>query len=217
MASEHDQQKEPQGVVNAPEQVADPSRRRFARAGVVAAPVIMTLASRPALGYYNCSLSGVLSGNLSNPNQNYVCAGKTPGFWGGGNFFGKPGQSAVKPSSRYGSAYGKKNWPAPIVPTTPFHSIFPQCTNLYGNHTFIEVICMNGTEDPFQLGQHAAAAYLNTLCAEQGLFGFTMDNWGMTRTQLLDLWSNNCAGVQSRLDLKTLLQQWNSEDGSHYT
>ena len=61
------------------------SRRRFGKAGL-AAPVIMTLASRPVWGSGTgkCSLSGdIMSGNVSR-HDDYDCTtgyGCTPGFW----------------------------------------------------------------------------------------------------------------------------------------
>lgn len=47
-------------------------RRKFAKAGVIA-PVLMTFSSRPA--WAACTLSGVMSGNLSNQGSGEVCAG----------------------------------------------------------------------------------------------------------------------------------------------
>lgn len=63
---------------------ADLSRRKFTKAGLVAAPVIMTLTSRPVLGGGSYggggyggkgknTLSGCLSGNLSKPDDKCVC------------------------------------------------------------------------------------------------------------------------------------------------
>jgi len=59
------------------------SRRRFGKAGL-AAPVMMTLASRPVWGTSQlCSLSGdIFSGNIS--DHDHTCSegfGCTPGFW----------------------------------------------------------------------------------------------------------------------------------------
>ncbi|MBE0469755.1 MAG: hypothetical protein IBX55_09650 [Methyloprofundus sp.] len=62
-----------------PTQGVNVKRRSFAKAGI-AAPVIMTLASRPVLGA-QC-LSNMMSGNLSDPNRgNYCWGGMSPGFW----------------------------------------------------------------------------------------------------------------------------------------
>src|ERR1700720_1142661 len=59
-------------------------RRRILRAGISAAPVVMTVASRPVLGgpAFCQSPSATLSGNLSNPGAGGgICAGRTPGYW----------------------------------------------------------------------------------------------------------------------------------------
>lgn len=64
-------------------QTVDRSRRSFAKVGAVA-PVIMTLTSKTALGsVYQCSISGVHSGNTSSHSSNTsVCGvGISPGGW----------------------------------------------------------------------------------------------------------------------------------------
>lgn len=66
-------------------QTVDKSRRSFAKVGVVA-PVIMTLTSKTALGsVYQCSISGVQSGNTSShasaPADCSAGAGFSPGGW----------------------------------------------------------------------------------------------------------------------------------------
>jgi len=61
------------------ENKVDGKRRSFAKAGI-AAPVIMTLASRPVFGA-QC-LSNIMSGNLSNPGSGSCVLGNSPGGWG---------------------------------------------------------------------------------------------------------------------------------------
>ncbi|QPK63300.1 hypothetical protein IVG45_21270 [Methylomonas sp. LL1] len=60
----------------------DKSRRSFSKAGVVA-PVIMTLTSKTALGgVYQCTISGIQSGNQSSHPGDYDCGvGFSPGGW----------------------------------------------------------------------------------------------------------------------------------------
>ncbi len=58
---------------------ADQSRRSFSRRLGVTAPVLMTLASRPAFGG-NC-LSNMLSGNLSDPDRGECGPGWGPSSW----------------------------------------------------------------------------------------------------------------------------------------
>ena len=57
----------------------DRSRRRLAGAGL-SASVLMTLSSRSALANH-CSVSGMLSGNMSKPDADLACRGLTPGYW----------------------------------------------------------------------------------------------------------------------------------------
>ncbi len=54
-------------------------RRRFLKGSLASAPIILTLASRPALANH-CSISGMMSGNLSKPHE-VECQGLSPGYW----------------------------------------------------------------------------------------------------------------------------------------
>lgn len=202
--NEHGQQDQSQDnvPVTAPEKGTDQSRRQFTRASLIAAPVIMTLASRPALGYYNCTLSGLLSGNLSNTSTG-TCFGRSPGFWKGGTFFAE-GKKASR--TQYGTAYrNKENWPAPALPTTLFHSIF--AGSKFGGATLIQVMDMDGSQDPFQMGFQTVAAYLNALEA-WGLqrFGLNQENWGMSPDTVITLYNNNYGNTAA---LAALFDAWN--------
>jgi hypothetical protein len=64
------------------------ARRRVLAGGLASAPMILTLASRPAfaggggwVGGKNCGPSTLLSGNLSNNNEPQGCEGETPSYW----------------------------------------------------------------------------------------------------------------------------------------
>lgn len=61
------------------EEVRREARRRVLTGGVVGAPFILTLTSRPALATY-CSPSAIGSGNLSRAAQ-VVCSGLAPEWW----------------------------------------------------------------------------------------------------------------------------------------
>lgn len=58
----------------------EPARRRFLKGAAASAPVILTLTARPAWAV-NCTLSGQLSGNLSNPLDQCGGEGCSPGYW----------------------------------------------------------------------------------------------------------------------------------------
>jgi hypothetical protein len=57
------------------------SRRKLIT-GLAATPVIMTLASRPALARNFCSISGWGSVHPSGRPEGQICLGRSPGFWG---------------------------------------------------------------------------------------------------------------------------------------
>ena len=62
-----------------PARVKRDARRRILTGGLVGAPVIMTLASRPAVANH-CTISGMMSGNTSKVHD-VDCRGFTPGGW----------------------------------------------------------------------------------------------------------------------------------------
>ncbi len=162
------------------------SRRRFLKGAGIAAPaVIMTVSSRPVLARH-CTVSGTLSGNLSNPDDDHYCAGHTPGHW-----LNHPDE-----------------WPAPYTPGkckktkggsglcssfedgTPFHAGFANSDgqagffggNLYGGASMWEVLALNGKLDGYQLGAHAVAALLNAAHFGDEIFGYT-------EGQIIDMWN----------------------------
>lgn len=58
------------------------ARRRFAKVGLGASGVIMTLVSQPGMAANVCTPpSGFLSGAWASQNPNSVCFGRSPGYW----------------------------------------------------------------------------------------------------------------------------------------
>jgi hypothetical protein len=57
-----------------------PTRRRFLQGGLAAAPVLMTLVSRPVLAQQCATPSGFISGNASRPGEQ-ACTGHGPDWW----------------------------------------------------------------------------------------------------------------------------------------
>lgn len=58
------------------------ARRRFAKAGLGASGVIITLASQPGMAANVCAPpSGFLSGAWASQNPNSACFGRSPGYW----------------------------------------------------------------------------------------------------------------------------------------
>lgn len=130
--------------------VCDVGRRRILRAGISAAPVVMTVASRPVLATTNppgiCeSPSGFISANLSRPAGS-LCAGRTPGYWKQSQHFGS-WKSPYVPTG--GSATLFKTWFSPDLPSASLTFLCvlePQCS---------------GSGPPYDVARHIVAAALN--------------------------------------------------------
>jgi len=127
------------------------SRRRLLQSGLAAAPVLLTLVSRPVLGQTCTTMSGHVSGNMSRPGGATIsCTGLTPGFW--------------KQEQHFSS------WPSPCIPktvtvaggatrqATKFHPTF--AGSQFGAKTMLEVLDPT-TADTAGLGRHIVAALLN--------------------------------------------------------
>ena len=170
---------------------ADLSRRKFAKAGLVAAPVIMTLASRPAMGNFGgssggkCTLSGMLSGNLSKPDDGGVCHGCTPGYW----------KTHQEQWGQTGCAPGKIDWVYDYDKTKPkiiwgdydathFDYVFGAGSD-HDGESCMNVLWMAGHEDKYQLGAHAFAAYCNSK---------TDLNYGVSDSEVIDKYQKAMAG-----------------------
>lgn len=165
-------------------ELVDPSRRSFTKVGAIATSgVLLSLASRPVLAA-QCSISGMQSGNTSNPNQ-VVCQGCTPGFWL--NPVGCAMWSPYTPGNctQQGGNGSCKTWDSN---GTKFHSVFSG--SLFGTKTMAEVIQLMGTGDPYQLGAHACASLLNAL---------HLQNFGYSATDIITMWSTYYATQPEKL------------------
>ena len=146
-------------------QSVDQGRRRFAKAGV-AAPVLMSVFSRPVWSF-ECTISGLNSGNVSDhPHDDCEGVGCTPGFWAQNlSAWGctglSPGECADGSSA---SGSGCKEWS--MEGATSFQSVFgfppPEvgATSLLGVMLNHEVL---GSEGTYYF--HLIAALLNSLCS----------------------------------------------------
>jgi hypothetical protein len=143
-------------------EVPDAVRRRFAIAGLVA-PVILTLSGRTAWatggggggggggGNPNCSESGMLSGNLSDPAESRICGGEgcTPGYWKNHTTRWHPN---YPPGMMFFDAFGVNAFPGASLLSVIHQSATPSnggCTS-YG--------CTNAIKN---CGQQAVAALQN--------------------------------------------------------
>ena len=126
------------------------SRRRLLRMGASAAPVIMTLASRPVLAQtaFCQAPSGFVSTSINNSAPaGGQCGGRTPGYW--------------KQSQHFGS------WAAPYQPNganpTLFCDVFLNCS-VYSGKTLLDVLSTGGGP-PDDVGRHIVAAFLNAVAS----------------------------------------------------
>lgn len=125
------------------------ARRRLLRGGLGVAPVLMASAPRSVLagGAGACvPASSFASINASRPDQQFICAGRTPGYWKQPQWFGQ--------------------WPAPsCVPTgnnaTKFDDVFGALGG-YPGKTLLYVLELPGNSiGRDALARHIVAAYLN--------------------------------------------------------
>jgi len=156
------------------------TRRRLVR-GAAAAPIIMTLASRPVWGSQGrCSLSGdIFSANVSNIDKECTPGqGCTPGYWKN-NIKGWPctGFSPGHCEEWQGNKCKKLD----ATTGTSFQAVFgypPQCG---GVNTLMEVL----QECSGTLDWHAVGAALNAACSTV-YYGASLDDvvraYGMART-----------------------------------
>ena len=151
--------------------LVDDSRRHFTKAGLAASGVLLTLASRSALGgTLVCkSPSGFQSGNVSQHGTPTECIGRTPGYW-------QTNTDSLTEPHTWPSPYttGKcldpskplnyQSWSNSGVDSgTMFRNVF-SCTGHgigLAPHSMMQVLLQNGSGDPYQLGAHIVAALLN--------------------------------------------------------
>jgi hypothetical protein len=168
----------------------DKSRRSFAIAGVVT-PVIMTLASRTALGAV-CTTSGFVSATATTVsgghNRITSCGGLSPGA------YKTPNQGAgtwVSPYSPGGleekkdEGYGKRHHPNGTLMSVGFS----YAKGYLANDSMYDVLWLNGQngkdgyKDRYNLGAHLVAALLNAAAGR-----YTLAN-GLTVANVKDMYA----------------------------
>ncbi|ROR29648.1 hypothetical protein [Inmirania thermothiophila] len=137
----------------------DRTRRRLTGAGL-AAPVLLSVAARPAWGN-RCTLSAQLSGNLSAPTV--TCEGLSPGYW-------------KNHTSEWDHGTGL-TYRTELRFHDPSHGFpvraFPDTGTVdFGDRTLLQVLQLTGGDDPKRLGFHAVAAVLNAQRFYPGSFGY---------------------------------------------
>lgn len=121
-------------------------RRRLLRGGLGASPLLLTLASRPALGGgtgRQCfSPSGFVSMPTSVHGEPTLCNGRSPGYW---------------------KNWPKKSWPAPYHPNVKFKSVFTTLGigQAFKTMTLMQVLETGGGGGVADMGRYIVAALLN--------------------------------------------------------
>jgi hypothetical protein len=129
-------------------------RRRQLIKGGLSAPILMTIASRQALGAnFECKTgSGFSSVNQSVHGTPLLCSGRTPGYWKQDQWFGQWRSPYFPVATKIGS----RNYPAtPFAGTTTGFKKGP-----FNGETMLDVLNTGGG-DVFALGRHITAALLN--------------------------------------------------------
>jgi hypothetical protein len=132
--------------------VRSPGRRRLLQAGVSAAPIVMTVASRPVLAAGCDSPSGFTSLNQSHPGPG-TCTGKGPVAW---------------------KTAGKDNWPAPLNADPKFKDVqgfgstAPSGSSFDPNKKLSQVLANTDNTAAWVLARYIIAAYLNALSGAYG-------------------------------------------------
>ena len=149
-------------------------RRRILKGAAVVAPLMMTVASRPALGWGGgrCQgLSGKFSGNLSNHKDEYCdCGGHGIRYWKDHDWGGTGCDKGSGDWSRKNNTWGGSYWSKDSKSGsdgTPFHqySRLSRRRGIFSGRYFQEKSMMevlsSDRDDPYDLGKYCVVAYLN--------------------------------------------------------
>jgi len=116
----------------ATQSAAERSRRRVIQGGLAAAPLLMTLLSRPVLGAVPCTTcSGFVSLPTSTPRAPILCSGHTPEYWADPLNFGSWAATPYFPDTSTGTP--------PHTPTL-FNFVFPSPQIYPSTTTLVDVL-----------------------------------------------------------------------------
>lgn len=129
---------------------AQPSRRSFAKAGLAASGVLLTLSSKPALGcQVTSSPSGFISGNVSHRGISGGSGGYSPRYW---ESCGSWPSIIVKTSSKNAAA----------TKFSKFFNVSTSRSTAYANVTCLDILSTKSF-DSSGIGKYCMAAYLNAV------------------------------------------------------
>lgn len=197
-----------------PAEPSNPSRRRLAGAAL-GAGAVFTLSSRPVWAN-QCSISGMMSGNLSKPKV--VCGGCTPGYWRECQHFHSWSAAGFSVTDTFNSVFGVSQYvDCKGTPYTLLDVMYLNGGTYLCSHNNAKKInkdanpagpagtCTSGTAfeslggDPVStnLGFHAVAALLNAAHPDV--------NYGYTVGEIVTLFQNNYlsnpAGLKDSLEM----------------
>ncbi len=125
--------------VAVPSQPVNNARRRFAKSGLAASGIILTLRSRSVMAGTVCkSPSGFLSGNQSSHGPQPIACARSPGYWKE-----HPGAWPISTNAKFNDVFG-----------CSYHSP-------YAKYTMMQVLTPQ-QDDKNGLGRHLVAALLNS-------------------------------------------------------
>lgn len=182
-----------------PAEITSSNSKRKLLKGAAAAPLLMTVASRPVLARGICTPSAWVSGNLSDHHQAVECGGRSPGYWKTnpdawpGQF--KHGTCDVSSQNGKHKSYAVNNTCKVYLDDgTKFSDVFGSG---FPGKTMMQVLWLGGNDDPYQLGAHIVAALLNAA---------TISDYGMTEQDVINLYKYNQFGFTSE-EMVDFIQQ----------
>jgi hypothetical protein len=131
-------------------------RRRLLRGGLAAAPVLLSLTSRPVTATTCTQASSHASVNLSRPDRMYSCGGKGPDYW-------KQPQNTQRWPARFsasGDTRASSSFTAQTSQATLFNDVFG-ASGGYPGQTLLQVLSLNATAGRDGLARYCVAAVLN--------------------------------------------------------
>ena len=174
-------------------------RRRFAKAGLLGPPILMSVASRPVLGALGqpC-ISNMLSGNLSHPQRGSCVLGISPADWIGIASWPSPIDKGTPPMGSSLNCDDCDENPDPDVVSwvcggTLFNTIF---TSSDDSRPMYQILCDDPNLDAPTQESAFVAAYLNAL---------TYD-YVLSPMQVQDLWNGDYVHVSDKTAF--LIRTW---------
>ena len=157
--------------LNAVNDSVDLSRRRFAKAGLIASPILASLPGKSALAGNCTSLSGMMSGNLSAPEGGGGgCGGKiehvfglSPGYW----------RTVCENNHQFPLGYQVRDF----LTAFGYGMNIIACPSELSEYTLLEVLwlkqkhCGSSTQDLINLTRHTISALFSSVTSDQYFIG----------------------------------------------